>query len=172
MSSFQFVNHYFSVVNCVQFLPDGSCVASGSADRTIKMWDIRSRQLIQVRGVPWRLLSFYSYFNLSTLACLLHLFVRPLFLYFCSCFFYLLSILSLSVYPLSIQPEFLTSLLIILAIFFLCAFYLTALWSTHRRCNKHINAQCTCVWRTYCTCNLEKSFFLCAFTCQYWYSVV
>ena len=35
-------------MNCVQFHTDGACIASGSADRTIKMWDIRSHQLIQV----------------------------------------------------------------------------------------------------------------------------
>jgi WD40 repeat protein len=56
---FQFCFLSFSVVNCVQFLPDGSCVASGSADRTIKMWDIRSRQLIQVRdGIYYFIFNF------------------------------------------------------------------------------------------------------------------
>ncbi len=36
-----------SVVNCVAFHPEGNCVASGSADRTLKMWDTRSHLLIQ-----------------------------------------------------------------------------------------------------------------------------
>eukprot|EP00501_MAST-03F_sp_TOSAG23-6_P002020 GSMAST32.ASY1.ANO1.2105.1 assembled CDS len=35
------------VLNTVQFSPDGSCVAAGSADRTIKMWDVRSQKLLQ-----------------------------------------------------------------------------------------------------------------------------
>lgn len=36
-----------STVNCVSFHPEGQCLASGSADRTLKMWDIRSHLLIQ-----------------------------------------------------------------------------------------------------------------------------
>ena len=38
---------HFSVVTSVGFLPDGNSLASGSADRSIKLWDLRSRQLIQ-----------------------------------------------------------------------------------------------------------------------------
>ena len=38
---------YLSVVNAVQFHPDDTCVVSGSADRSIKVWDVRSHQLIQ-----------------------------------------------------------------------------------------------------------------------------
>ena len=62
------------MVNCVQFLPDSSCVASGSADRTIKMWDIRSRQLIQVYNdqatylptiLNFYLLAFFLYLFIS-----------------------------------------------------------------------------------------------------------
>jgi centriolar protein POC1 len=41
-----FVDHE-SGVNSVKFHPDGTCVASGSQDRTIKIWDIRSQRLIQ-----------------------------------------------------------------------------------------------------------------------------
>jgi WD40 repeat protein len=36
-----------SVVTSVAFHPENQCVASGSADRTLKMWDIRSHLLIQ-----------------------------------------------------------------------------------------------------------------------------
>ena len=36
-----------SVVNTVAFHPEGQCLASGSADRTLKMWDVRSHLLIQ-----------------------------------------------------------------------------------------------------------------------------
>jgi centriolar protein POC1 len=35
------------VVTSVAFHPESQCVASGSADRTLKMWDIRSHLLIQ-----------------------------------------------------------------------------------------------------------------------------
>ena len=34
-------------VNSVKFHPDGTCVASGSSDNAIKIWDIRSQRLIQ-----------------------------------------------------------------------------------------------------------------------------
>ena len=34
-------------MNCVAFHTEGNCVASGSSDRTIKMWDSRSHLLIQ-----------------------------------------------------------------------------------------------------------------------------
>lgn len=34
-------------VNCVRFHPDGTLVASGGVDRKIKVWDIRSKRLIQ-----------------------------------------------------------------------------------------------------------------------------
>jgi len=36
-----------SVVNTVAFHPESQCLASGSADRTVKMWDVRSHLLIQ-----------------------------------------------------------------------------------------------------------------------------
>lgn len=36
-----------SVVNTVAFHPEGSCIASGGNDRTIKMWDVRSHLLVQ-----------------------------------------------------------------------------------------------------------------------------
>ena len=31
----------------MKFHPDGTCIASGSEDKTIKIWDIRSQRLIQ-----------------------------------------------------------------------------------------------------------------------------
>ena len=34
-------------INAVRFHPDGTCIASASADKTIKVWDIRSQRLIQ-----------------------------------------------------------------------------------------------------------------------------
>lgn len=34
-------------VNAVRFHPDGTCIASASGDKTIKVWDIRSQRLIQ-----------------------------------------------------------------------------------------------------------------------------
>ena len=34
-------------VNSVAFHPDGTCVAAGSADMTIKLWDLRSNTLLQ-----------------------------------------------------------------------------------------------------------------------------
>ena len=155
-------------MNCVQFLPDGSCVASGSADRTIKMWDIRSRQLIQVRD---GFFYFVSSFNLSILAFLLNLFFRPLFLYFCSYFLYPLSILSLSIYPLSIQPDLLISLLIILAILFLCAFY----WQHYGAHTDGVTSISMHNVRTFDVLTglviWKKLFFSCALTSQYWFSV-
>ncbi len=36
-----------SVVTSVAFHPESQCLASGSADKTLKMWDIRSHLLIQ-----------------------------------------------------------------------------------------------------------------------------
>lgn len=36
-----------SCVNCVKFHPDGTCIASCSADRTVKLWDLRTNQLLQ-----------------------------------------------------------------------------------------------------------------------------
>ncbi|RYH13565.1 hypothetical protein EON65_35365 [archaeon] len=36
-----------SAVNSVAFHPEGSCVASGSSDCSIKMWDARSHLLVQ-----------------------------------------------------------------------------------------------------------------------------
>ena len=41
-----FVDHEGGV-NSVKFHPDGTCVASGSQDKTVKIWDIRSQRLIQ-----------------------------------------------------------------------------------------------------------------------------
>lgn len=38
---------HFSVVNQVGFHRDQQCLASCSADKTLKLWDIRSHQLIQ-----------------------------------------------------------------------------------------------------------------------------
>jgi centriolar protein POC1 len=34
-------------VSTVAFHPEGQCIASGSADKSVKMWDIRSHMLIQ-----------------------------------------------------------------------------------------------------------------------------
>ena len=34
-------------INSVKFHPDGTCLASGGQDKTIKIWDIRSQRLIQ-----------------------------------------------------------------------------------------------------------------------------
>lgn len=34
-------------MNAVAFHPDGTCVAAGSADRTVKLWDLRSNALLQ-----------------------------------------------------------------------------------------------------------------------------
>ena len=34
-------------VNTVAFHPDGTCIASGSADQTVKLWDIRTNKLLQ-----------------------------------------------------------------------------------------------------------------------------
>lgn len=39
------LNH--SVVNGVDFHKDGQCIAACSADKTLKLWDVRSHQLIQ-----------------------------------------------------------------------------------------------------------------------------
>lgn len=35
------------LVNAVEFHPDGTCIASASADQTIKVWDIRTNRLLQ-----------------------------------------------------------------------------------------------------------------------------
>ena len=37
----------YSTINSVAFHPEGQCLASGSSDKTLKMWDIRSHLLIQ-----------------------------------------------------------------------------------------------------------------------------
>jgi centriolar protein POC1 len=37
----------FSAVTSVAFHPENQCLASGSADKTLHMWDIRSHLLIQ-----------------------------------------------------------------------------------------------------------------------------
>ena len=34
-------------MSTVAFHPEGQCIASGSADKSVKMWDIRSHMLIQ-----------------------------------------------------------------------------------------------------------------------------
>ena len=34
-------------MNSLRFHPDGTCIASASSDKTIKIWDIRSQRLIQ-----------------------------------------------------------------------------------------------------------------------------
>lgn len=34
-------------INSARFHPDGTCIASGSNDNTINIWDIRSQRLIQ-----------------------------------------------------------------------------------------------------------------------------
>jgi WD40 repeat protein len=34
-------------INSVKFHPDGTCIASGSSDNSIKIWDIRSLRLLQ-----------------------------------------------------------------------------------------------------------------------------
>ena len=36
-----------NIINSVRFHPDGTCIASGSSDRSIKIWDIRSSRLLQ-----------------------------------------------------------------------------------------------------------------------------
>lgn len=35
------------MINSVRFHPDGSCIASGATDKTIKIWDARSQRLLQ-----------------------------------------------------------------------------------------------------------------------------
>lgn len=47
LSTFSLVISLCSVVNTVAFHPESQCLASGSADRTVKMWDVRSHLLIQ-----------------------------------------------------------------------------------------------------------------------------
>jgi len=37
----------YSFVHSVKYHPDGTCIVSGSADKSIKLWDVRSHQLIQ-----------------------------------------------------------------------------------------------------------------------------
>jgi len=37
----------YSAVSTVAFHPEGQCISSGSADKSIKMWDVRSHMLIQ-----------------------------------------------------------------------------------------------------------------------------
>ena len=49
-SSRQMINSFCDhdqAVNSIKFHPDGTCVASGSQDKSIKIWDIRSQRLIQ-----------------------------------------------------------------------------------------------------------------------------
>ena len=52
----------FSQVNDVKFHPDGTCVASGGGDCTIKLWDSRSNQLLQhydAHGGPVQSIAFH-----------------------------------------------------------------------------------------------------------------
>jgi centriolar protein POC1 len=35
------------MVNCVRFHPDGTCIAGCGSDKKIKIWDVRSKRLIQ-----------------------------------------------------------------------------------------------------------------------------
>lgn len=35
-----------AAVNTVKFHPDGTCIAAGSTDKSIKIWDVRSQRLI------------------------------------------------------------------------------------------------------------------------------
>lgn len=35
------------MVSCVDFHPDGTCIAAGSADNTVKIWDIRTNKMLQ-----------------------------------------------------------------------------------------------------------------------------
>jgi len=35
------------VINTVKYHPDGTCVAAGTFDKKIKIWDIRSKKLVQ-----------------------------------------------------------------------------------------------------------------------------
>lgn len=38
---------YYRAVNSVTFHPDGTSLASASADQTIKVWDLRTNRLLQ-----------------------------------------------------------------------------------------------------------------------------
>lgn len=40
------------LINTVAFHPDGTCIASGSTDTTLKLWDLRTDTLLQVRCGP------------------------------------------------------------------------------------------------------------------------
>ena len=76
ITSIQYYKHIYRGVNQVAFHTDGAAVASAGQDKSINIWDIRSRQLVQHYSAHTDSVSSISFHPVCDLYCVCCVYVN------------------------------------------------------------------------------------------------